>query len=64
MVYANIDHTWCVLTEYEAACNNWIKKDNWRFTYPVPVQREDATCESLYRIFLEGPLEDPEVKIQ
>ena len=64
MVYANTDHIRCVSTEYEASCNNWMKQGNWKFTYPVPVQREDSTCEGLYKSFLKGPLEEPEVKIQ
>ena len=63
MVYANTDHIRCAISELGAACNNWMNEGNWQLTFPVPVQREDATCEGLYKSFLEGPLEDPEAEL-
>tara|TARA_R110001592_G_scaffold127738_1_gene339735 strand:+ start:752 stop:1492 length:741 start_codon:yes stop_codon:yes gene_type:complete len=64
MVYANTDHIRCLVFGSEPSCNNWSKDYNWRYTYPVPVSKEDQQCEQEYKQFLEGSLKNPEDEVE
>ena len=65
IVYANAKQFICNVTHpnLAAACDHWDDEGMWDFTAPIGTPHEDHECEQKYREYIEGPLEEPERKL-